>query len=319
MKTETYRIWKPEEYFYKHAFGFVPKLNAYLHDDGLERPCMIVAPGGAYCVVSPTEGELVARKFYEKGYQAFVLTYTVNVLWMAPLKLQPLRDISRAVRYIRSHAGQFQVAPDQVALCGFSAGGHLCGSLCVHYGDVPDTDPEYENVSNRPDAAVLCYPVITAGEKAHRDSFVYLLGEDAPQEEVDYMSLEKHVSKDTPPAFVWATATDESVPVENSEYYVEACRRHGVPCAFHMFSRGRHGLSLADEDWAERIHMDTYPREQMLSAVHKVRAGEVTPPAELQAIFEEQPKEQKDQAIPEVAVWPELADAFIKSVWQKER
>ena len=318
MKTDTYRLWEPEEYHYKHAFGFIPKLNAYLHGDGTDRPCMVVVPGGGYCRVSPTEGELVALKFYEKGYQAFVLTYTVNVLETMPLKLQPLQDISRAVRYIRKHARQYGVVEDRVAVCGFSAGGHLCGSLCVHYGDIHDQSPEYEGISNRPDAAVLCYPVITSGEKAHRDSFVCLLGADASAAEKEYMSLEKHVTKDTPPAFVWTTATDGSVPVENSAYYVAACRRHGVHCAFHMFSRGAHGLSLADEDWAAGVHMDTCTEEQLRGAIRKVRTGEVPPPAGTLELFEETVRGRTEKAVPEAAVWPELADAFLSYSWQRD-
>ena len=104
MKTESYKIWEPGEYSYDHAFGFVPNITSYIHEDDVKRPCILVVPGGAYCVVAPSEGELVARKFYEKGYQTFVLTYTVNFLKSVPLKLQPLKDISRAVRYIRKNA-----------------------------------------------------------------------------------------------------------------------------------------------------------------------------------------------------------------------
>lgn len=208
MKTKTYPIWEPEEYFYEHAFGFIPNVRSYLHEDHVERSCILVVPGGGYRVVSPTEGELVARKFYEKGYQAFVLTYTVNYLETAPLKRRPLQDISRAVRYIRSRAEEFAVTKNELAVCGFSAGGHLCASLCVHYGDVWDASEKYGKISNRPDAAILSYPVITSGKKAHRGSFLALLGADAKPEELEYMSLERHVTEQTPPCFLWATATD---------------------------------------------------------------------------------------------------------------
>lgn len=102
-----------------------------------------------------------------------------------------------------------------MAVCGFSAGGHLCASLCVHWEDIHDAREEYERISNRPDAAVLCYPVITSGEKAHRDSFRALLGENASKEDLEYMSVEKYVTDQTSPAFIWATVTDDLVPVEN--------------------------------------------------------------------------------------------------------
>lgn len=318
MKTESYKIWEPGEYSYDHAFGFVPNITSYIHEDDMKRPCILVVPGGAYCVVAPSEGELVALKFYEKGYQAFVLTYTVNFLQQVPLKLQPLKDISRAVRYIRRNADAFGVIQEELTVCGFSAGGHLCGSLCVHYEDIKDESAEYSGISNRPDSAVLSYPVITSGEKAHRGSFIALLGEDASPEELEYMSLEKQVTEKTPPCFLWATATDEAVPVENSEMYVRACREKGVPCAFHMFTSGKHGLSLADEDWANGVHMNPYTEEQLVSVMRKVHAGEVQVSERVRAEWEEMEKQQKEGdarvPVPEVTVWPELADAFLKNL-----
>ena len=142
MQNEKTVIWEDGEYSYPMAFGFVPNIMSYLHEDGEVRPCMLVVPGGGYCVVSPTEGEIVAKRFYEAGYQAFVLTYTTNILMSVPLKTQPMEDLSRAIRYIRKHAGEFCVDPGRVVVCGFSAGGHLCGSVCVHYNDIADKNEE---------------------------------------------------------------------------------------------------------------------------------------------------------------------------------
>ena len=127
------------------------------------------------------------------------------------------------------------------------------------------------------------------------------------------MSLEKHVTEHTPPCFVWATETDESVPVENSFLFIEACRKHGVPCAFHMFSKGRHGLSLADEDWAEGRKQDPYTTEQIGCIIEKVKAGELTLPAGMQEKFSGGGDFPANIPDPEVAVWPILADAFLQS------
>ena len=87
MLQNTYKIWEEKEYTYAGAFGFVPNIHTYLHEDEKKRPCMLVVPGGGYCVVSPTEGEIVAKRFYEAGYQAVVLTYTTDLIRVAPLKL----------------------------------------------------------------------------------------------------------------------------------------------------------------------------------------------------------------------------------------
>ena len=111
-------------------------------------------------------------------------------------------------------------------------------------------DELWDTVSNRPDAVILSYPVITSGEKAHRGSFDLLLGQDAKQEQLEWASLENHVTENTPPAFLWQTWNDETVPVDNSILFAQACREKGVPCEIHLFMEGRHGLSLANEDWA---------------------------------------------------------------------
>lgn len=251
MKKVQYHIWEEGEYTCLQTPGFLPTLEAYLHEDGEERPCVLVVPGGAYVFVSDHEGIYPARRFYERGYQTFILTYTTNPGFSVPLKMQPLKDISRAVRLIRNSRETFHIREDALAVCGFSAGGHLCASLCVHYEDVPEENEKYRGISNRPDAAILGYPVITTGKKTHRDSALALLGQDASEEELAYMSLETQVKENTPPVFLWTTREDSIVPVDNSELFAKALRDKNIPCAYHMFSFGDHGLSTADEDWAD--------------------------------------------------------------------
>ena len=169
---------------------------SYIHEDREIHPAMVIVPGGAYRNASPSEAHLPAETFYRYGYNVFVLVYTVNLL-DTPLKMQPLQDISRAVRMIRSKADRYSVDPDRVAVCGFSAGGHLAASLCVHYKDVMDPDERFNGWTNRPDAAILAYPVITSGQYTHVDSMLALLGSEPGADELEYMSLEKHVSADT--------------------------------------------------------------------------------------------------------------------------
>lgn len=323
MKKETLVIWQEGEYQYPLAFGFVPKLVSYLHDEGDEsRPCMLVVPGGAYCVVSPTEGEIVAMEFYEKGYNAFVLTYTTNPLMLEPLKDQPMRDLSRAIRFIRSRAGEFGIDPDRLVLCGFSAGGHLCASVCVHFADMKDE--VYEGISNRPDAAILSYPVITSGDKAHQGSILALLGADATAAELKYMSLETQVTEAVPPCFLWQTATDEAVPVENSYLFAQALKEKDIAFAHHVFSHGKHGLSLANKKWASGDFGEPYTMEQTLAIVENVRNGKLEVPGEMKESFlaqfdtsgEEQAADLRE-ANEEAAVWPVLAHQWLKTILER--
>jgi acetyl esterase/lipase len=182
-----------------------------------------------------------------------------------PLKMQSLMDLSKAVVFVRKKAEQFRINQNKLVLCGFSAGGHLCGSLAVHY-DAKELvfEGKYEGISNRPDAVILSYPVITSGEYAHRGSFIALFGEEATEEELEYMSLEKHVTKHTPPTFLWQTAMDELVPVENSYFFAKACKEHEVIFEHHVFGNELHGMSLANEEWASRNYDGIYTMQQFL-------------------------------------------------------
>ncbi len=172
MRNERIELWTKEEYQYPAAYGFLPVMFSCIHEDTKKHSAILIVPGGSYREVSPSEAHLPAMEFYQSGYNVFVLAYTINLLDEAPLKLQPLNDISRAVRMIRFHAEELHSRADQIAICGFSAGGHLCASLCVHGKDVTDPDENYQSVSNRPDAVILAYPVISSGKYGHRDSLL---------------------------------------------------------------------------------------------------------------------------------------------------
>lgn len=234
------------------------RLTTYIQDYYKEinvssRPLVLVCPGGAYSHTSNREAEALALQFLAMGYHAAVLRYSC-----APATFPTsLMELAHSVRLIRRNAEQWHVNPDQIIVLGCSAGGHLAASLGVFWNKsflAQALGMEEEELrSLRPDGMILCYPVITSGEFAHRGSFQFLIGdqEKALSEKFstpigDFLSLEKHVSADTPPAFIWHTYTDGSVPVENSLLFVSALRRAGVSAEFHMYPRGAHGLSLAN-------------------------------------------------------------------------
>lgn len=316
-------IWSPAEYSEPLGLSFRPTLAPYLHPDAARRPCILVVPGGAYCFVSPTEAEPIARAFYDLGFQALVLTYSTNPTFLAPLGTLALRDLSRAVRLIRARADEYRVDPDRLFLCGFSAGGHLCASLCVHYADIADPDPALDAYANRPDGAILSYPVITSGLFTHQDSMLALLGPEPAEEALDYAALERHVTEDTPPCFLWHTLTDGSVPVENSLAFAKACRAHGVPFALHLFSDGPHGLSTADRAWLEESPKHTDTLAQMREILPLVAGGALKPPkmGEILSTFLQYPDDpirdgflRDSVPMPEIAPWPGLAAAWIQSL-----
>lgn len=165
MKKSKHEIWKKEEYNYCRAGAFIPNIVALLHEDEEIRPAIIIAPGGAFAILQPSEAEYPARQFYDKGYNTFILTYTNNVTLDAPVKQQPLEDISRAVKYIRKNKELFHIDPNRVIACGFSAGGYVAGSLAVHHKK-PELhkDDGYKDISNRLDATDLSEGIIQANQ-----------------------------------------------------------------------------------------------------------------------------------------------------------
>ena len=222
----------------------IPTLTAYLPDPAKATgAAIVVCPGGGYGALAKHEGEGYARWFADHGIAAFVLKYRLGTSgYRHPIMLQ---DAARALRTVRANAGQWQVDPARIGIIGSSAGGHLASTLLTHFdaGKPDDADP-IERVSSRPDFGILCYAVITLGPKTHAGSKRNLLGDNPPQELVDYLSNEKQVTPQTPPCFVWHTWEDKAVPVENSLEFARALREKGVPFDLHIYQKGGHGMGL---------------------------------------------------------------------------
>ncbi len=207
---------------------------------GRRRPAVLILPGGAYRRTSAREAEPVALRFVARGYAAFVLEYSC-VPHSFPVSL---REAAMAMVYIRAHAEEYEIDPHMVAAIGFSAGGHLCGTLGTLY-DAPEVADIATPEQIRPDALGLCYPVAVSWGRTHEGSFVNISrGEAALRQR---LSLEKLVRPDMPPVFLWHTRDDDSVPCRNSLVLASALEEQGVDFALHLYRKGCHGLSTADE------------------------------------------------------------------------
>ena len=215
--------------------------------NALRRPLVLVVPGGGYSHLSAREGDPVALQFAAAGYHTAVLRYAVGDDAAHGL---PLRQLAAAIGLVQQHAAAWHVQPDKIAVCGFSAGGHLAlsGAVLAVPG-LPDPP--------RPNAVILGYPVITAGQYAHRGSFVRLSGSEDPADHQKF-TLDDKITPDTPPVFVWHTMEDATVPVENTLLLLAALRKNRVPCEVHLFEKGVHGTSIStaevDAASAHRAH-----------------------------------------------------------------
>ena len=205
-------------------------------------PCVVLCPGGAYAYTSGREAEPLALKFLAQGIACAVVYYTCHPGGHYPVSLL---QVCEGMNLLRERAGEWHIQPDNLFVMGFSAGGHLAASVGNEWNTPAVTEKLGKSV--RPRGMILCYPVITSGEFAHKGSFQNLLGDSWSEEAAAERSQEKLVNADTPPAFLWHTFSDQAVPVENSLMMAAALRRQGIPFEMHIYPQGQHGLSLCDE------------------------------------------------------------------------
>lgn len=230
----------------------VGNLYTYFLDSFIEmrpnekRPVILMCPGGGYEMTSDREAEPMAMQFLAMGYHVAILRYSVCPVRYPAALLQ----VAESVLYLKEHTDEYHIDPEKIVVQGCSAGGHLAANYGIAWNSPfltklmgMENDPEQLCVAG----LLLCYPVITSGEKAHEESFRNLLGEQY-EEKKEELSLENQVTPDTPPTFLWHTATDETVPVENSLYFFQACLQQGVSAELHIYPVGGHGLSLANEE-----------------------------------------------------------------------
>lgn len=255
-------------------------LTTYLWDgspelSGAPRPLILICPGGGYVYCSDREAEPVALRFAAMGYHAAVLRYSVygdrpedfarldSTDPVKPQVLHPaqIRELGRAMLLLRERAGEWNIDAERIAICGFSAGAHVCAMYATLWHR--PLICEYLNASPerlRPAAAILCYPVADfvaqdaaeyadAGDRQVTDhmKLAYLGTLNPTREQLIEVSPARNVCGMEPPIFLWATSADTMVPVRNSLNLAGALSERGVPFELHVFERGAHGLCLADQ------------------------------------------------------------------------
>lgn len=249
------------------VFEFTPertdgcRVTAWLHtccdsaEMNIEKyPVMIVCPGGGYETTSDREAEPVAQEYFAAGYHTFILRYSVAD---HAKDFRPLFELASTIAQVRKNAKEWHVAEDKIAVCGFSAGGHLACSLGTLFNE-PEFLEVFDSDANiRPDAMVLSYPVITSDEFAHEHSISRVSGSEVGSEAYKWFGLDRHVDDATPPTYLWHTAEDTCVPVENSLKFAAALSAAKVPFELHVFPKGWHGMSVCTKEVGNR---DDYNR-----------------------------------------------------------
>lgn len=255
-------------------------LTAYILDNSQEinikrRPTVIICPGGGFLMTSDREAEPIAVKFSGEGYNVFILRYTIhfNDKNLDSNNLprgneestypRPLLDLGKAILTVRRNADAWSVDTNKIFVCGFSAGGHLAASLGVHWNDKLLKEKfRVESELFRPNGLILGYPILDYSlieelrlekndkslNEFWKSSNKAIFGETNPsQEYLKKLSPVNYISKNTPPTFMWHTASDGLVSVRNSLNFATELSKKGISYELHIFENGGHGLALCNE------------------------------------------------------------------------
>ena len=238
-------------------------LTAYIKEPGMDhvfpivRPAVIICPGGAYIGITEKEAEPVALRFLAAGYHVFVLKYSIGAqIGQFPA---PFIDVAKSIKLIRENAKRWYIDPDKVVLCGFSTGAHVAAILSAtwHEEYISEVLKE-DNLLFKPNALILGYPLLDMYLFKEKNAdrmgslleimFSNIYGTLNPSDEqLDMWSCKNRVTKNMPPTFLWTTLEDEVIDVKESLSFAKELSKNKVPFELHVFEKGAHGLSLADE------------------------------------------------------------------------
>ena len=252
-------------------YGYVPvnprEISAYLN----KRPAVIVFPGGGYVGLANHEGEPIALRLAAQGICAFVLKYSVKP--SGAVFPQALCEALTAVKYVRDHAEEFGIDPNNISTLGFSAGGHLCASTGTLWNHpCLDAYLDGDRRAYRPDKIVPCYPVISSDPAiSNKGSFMNLFGktnfDDITEEEHFLVSLENQVNDESSPAFLWTTFEDTAVPPINSLRFVSEYLKRKIPCELYLYPHGHHGIGLGDHMGTDCRYGDGFEAKEWMEKV----------------------------------------------------
>lgn len=239
-----------------HFFTFTPdncgdcNVRAWTHSANgsdqmvqLMYPAVVICPGGAYEMIADIEADPVAEQFFAAGFNVFILNYSIGE---NAKDFGPLIQLASTIAHIRNYSEEYCTEKHKIAVCGFSAGGHLAASSGTLFNEPRFLEKYAGSNDIRPDAMILSYPVITSDEFAHVGSIENVSADKNGGDTYNWFGLDQRVDAQTPPTFLWHTAEDEVVPVENSLKMALALSGAGVPFEMHIFPFGGHGMSVCN-------------------------------------------------------------------------
>lgn len=274
---EKIQIYEDDPYSNLYTYILDSQISYNIHK---KRPAIIICPGGGYLMTATKEGEAVAARFLSKGYHTFVLRYSTylkdrltNLDKMPPLNDRshypgPLYELMESIRIIKENAEEWYIDTDNIFVMGFSAGGHLAASLGVKWDDELLLERFKEEVNSslfKPKGILLGYPCLDVESTRenlmkNENPWIRKQGElfypavfgcnNPKKKQIDDVKIRNHIREDMPPVFLWHTYDDEITSSKDSADLVCELIQKNVECELHMFAKGKHGLGLSDDIYA---------------------------------------------------------------------
>jgi acetyl esterase/lipase/lysophospholipase L1-like esterase len=277
----------PKEYTYAEVDGEKLGIDVYLPattSGRTKRPAVLLIHGGGWVGGTRKDVANEARALAAKGYVAFSASYRLG---NGPARVDdpaipvrnrypaPLDDCQRAVRWIRSKAGEFQIDPDRLAAIGWSAGGHLV-SLLGTMDTRDNSDAALATYSSRVNAVIDVFgpvdftmplpetnlwgmPVDPASDRWEVRKPVRWLQDEllgsAEMEAQKTASPLHHIDSKTVPFLVVHGALDKLVPIDQGRAMHRALLAAGIESKLVEFSDEGHGFGRSDNQkrFAEEV------------------------------------------------------------------
>jgi acetyl esterase/lipase len=179
----------------------------------------------------------VADHYAQRGWVAISPRYRIQKAGGDATVFDGVRDARSAVRYLRAHAAEFGIDPNQIVAGGRSAGGHLAAATALFDGiDEPGEDT---SVSCVPNALALYSAVLDTSEKGYGQA---VIGERWAD-----LSPVLHVRPKLPPTIVLHGARDTIAPPDGAKSFAEQMEKAGNACELIMSPRGSHSYMMRTE------------------------------------------------------------------------
>lgn len=228
---------------YCTAGAAVQKMDVYFPDSGGPWPVLAYVHGGSWMHGDKSEAIMFAERMTSQGYLVVSINYRLYPEGKFPNMIE---DVKCAIRFLRAHAGEYNLDPNRIAAIGPSAGGHLVSLLGTSDVSAGWDVGEYLDQSSRVQAVVAMAPVTDLTRSFPNANIAAMRNVGFGEDNIVLASPITHVTPDDPPFLLIHGERDELVPYEQSQLMYNRLVQTNVPAQLVIVQRANHSLTAQD-------------------------------------------------------------------------